>query len=138
MKSFATACDVRVTKQLAIGFVIAFTLAGLAACTQQSAGAPRNGSVQVVMTEMRFSPNRIDARVGEPIAIAIVNRGAQRHDFAFMSIQMPNLQGVETLTLPGQSTTLTMTFDHAGTYEFRCTIPGHAEAGMTGAVFVSP
>jgi uncharacterized cupredoxin-like copper-binding protein len=51
---------------------------------------------------------------------------------------MPNLQGAETLAMPGQSTRLTMTFDKAGTYTFQCTIPRHAASGMTGAVFVSP
>jgi len=117
---------------------MALVILGLAGCTQPSSGAGGNGSVEVVMTEMRFSPNRIEAKVGQPVRITIVNRGAQRHDFAFSTIEMPNLQGVETLTQPGQSTTLTMTFDRARVYEFRCTIPGHAEAGMTGAVFVSP
>jgi len=87
---------------------------------------------------MRFSPNRIDARVGQPVLITIVNRGSVRHDLAFPSIQMPSLQGVETLTMPGQSTRLTLTFDTPGTYTFLCTIEGHAASGMTGAVFVSP
>jgi len=87
---------------------------------------------------MRFSPNRIDARVGQPVLITIVNRGSVRHDLALPSIEMPNLRGVETLTMPGQSTSLTLTFDTPGTYTFLCTIEGHAASGMTGAVFVSP
>ena len=51
---------------------------------------------------------------------------------------MPELRGVETLTVPGESSRLTLLFDASGTYSFLCTIPGHAAAGMTGAVFVSP
>jgi len=125
-------------RRIAIFCVMALAGLGLAVWVQTSAGGQSNGSVQIVETEMRFSPNRIEARVGQPIRITIVNRGAQRHDLAFPSLEMPNLQGVETLLQPGQSTTLTMTFDHPGAYEFLCTIPGHAEAGMTGAVFVSP
>jgi uncharacterized cupredoxin-like copper-binding protein len=115
-------------------------LVGLSACAnQQPAGAANgNNQVEIVATEMRFNPNRIDARVGQPVLITIVNKGNERHDLAFPAIEMPHLQGVETLTEPGQSTRLTMTFDKAGTYTFQCTIPGHAASGMTGAVFVSP
>jgi uncharacterized cupredoxin-like copper-binding protein len=115
-------------------------LVGLSACgNQRPAGAAEgNNQVEIVATEMRFSPNRIDARVGQPLVITIVNRGSQRHDLGFPAIEMPNLQGVETLTLPGQSTRLTLTFDKPGTFTFLCTIPGHAASGMTGAVFVSP
>jgi uncharacterized cupredoxin-like copper-binding protein len=101
-------------------------------------GDERNKSVEIVMTEMRFSPNRIDARAGQSVLVTIVNRGSQRHDLAFPAIGMPNLRGVETLTMPGQSSRLTISFDTPGTYPFLCTIPGHAASGMTGAVFVSP
>jgi plastocyanin len=115
-------------------------LVGLSACAnQRPAGAAEgNNQVEVVVTEMRFNPNRIDARVGQPVVITIVNKGNERHDLAFPAIEMPNLQGVETLTMPGQSTRLTLTFDKPGTYPFECTIPRHAASGMTGAVFVSP
>jgi uncharacterized cupredoxin-like copper-binding protein len=115
-------------------------LVGLSACANQRpvGAAEGNNRVEIVATEMRFSPNRIDARVGQPVLITIVNRGSERHDLTFLSIEMPNLRGVETLTMPGQSTRLTMTFDRPGTYPFLCTIPGHATSGMTGAVFVSP
>ena len=115
-------------------------LVGLSACANQPPAGAAEGKIQVeiVATEMRFSPNRIDARVGQPVLITIVNRGSVRHDLAFPSIQMPSLQGVETLTMPGQSTRLTLTFDTPGTYTFLCTIEGHAASGMTGAVFVSP
>ena len=115
-------------------------LVGLSACVSQVPGgaAEGNNQVEIVATEMRFSPNRIDARVGKPVIIAIVNKGSERHDLAFPAIEMPNLQGVETLTMPGQSTRLTMTFDRPGTFPFLCTIPGHAASGMTGALFVSP
>ena len=117
---------------LAIG---AFVLAGFVAIANPgAAGEP----VEIVMTEMRFSPNRIDARVGQPVVLIIVNRGSQRHDLAFAAGEMPNLRGVEALTMPGQSTRLTMTLDTAGVYPFLCTIPGHAAAGMTGAMYVSP
>ena len=115
-------------------------LVGLSAIVNQRPGGAAEGNnvVEVVATEMRFSPNRIDAPVGQSVLVTLVNRGSERHDLAFPSIEMPSLRGVETLTMAGQSTRLTLTFDSPGTYPFLCTIPGHAASGMTGAVFVSP
>lgn len=120
--------------------VVVLALVGVSALANQRPGGgdERHRSVEIVMTEMRFSPNRIDARAGQSVLMTIVNRGSERHDLAFPPSGMPNLQGVETLTMPGQSSRLTISFDKPGTYLFQCTIPGHAAAGMTGAVFVSP
>jgi len=120
--------------------IAVLALVGLSALANQRPGGgdERNRSVEIIMTEMRFSPNRIDARAGQSVRVTIVNQGSQRHDLAFPATGMPNLQGVETLTMPGQSSRLTISFDTPGTYLFQCTIPGHAAAGMTGAVFVSP
>ena len=39
---------------------------------------------------------------------------------------------VTKLIVPAQSTTLTYTFKTKGTYEYLCTVPGHAAAGMKG------
>lgn len=111
-------------------------LVGLTACTNRA--SQDNNYIEIVATEMRFTPNRIDARVGRAVQITIVNRGSVRHDLAFPAIEMSELRGVETLTMPGQSTSLTLTFDTPGTFPFLCTIPGHAASGMTGAVFVTP
>lgn len=119
---------------LAVGVL---AMAGLVAIANQRAAGDRD-PVEINMTEMRFSPNRIDGRVGEPMILMIVNRGSLRHDLAFPPQSMPGLQGVETLTMPGESTRLTLTFESAGVYLFECTIPGHAASGMTGAVFISP
>jgi uncharacterized cupredoxin-like copper-binding protein len=98
-----------------------------------AAGAPT-----IVMEEMRFTPNRVDMKVGESVTLTLVNKGTVRHDLAFPSAEMPGLAGIETLTLPGQTTHVTLRFDKPGAYRFICTIEGHAASGMTGAVFVSP
>lgn len=99
-------------------------------------GAGSIDSVDVVMEDMRFTPNRLDARVGVPLVVRLTNRGNERHDLQFPSLHMPGLEGVESTLEPGQSRTFTLQFDQPGTHAFMCTLPGHAEAGMTGAVFV--
>lgn len=120
--------------------VVVLALVGVSALANQRSGGgdERPTSVEIVMTEMRFSPSRIDARAGQSVLVTLVNRGSQRHDLAFPPSGMPDLQGLETLTMPGDSTRLRISFDTPGTYLFQCTIPGHAASGMTGAVFVSP
>jgi uncharacterized cupredoxin-like copper-binding protein len=91
----------------------------LGAC-QASAPGPET----IVFEEMRFVPNRIDAVAGEPVRATLTN--------------MPGLQGVEAILEPGETRTITLTFDLPGTHTFQCSLPGHAVAGMTGAVFVRP
>ncbi len=115
---------------------LALTGALLAGCqpTGQARGA---ASITVVMTEMRFTPNRIDAVVGKTITLYIENHGAQRHDLAFPALQMPSLKSVETALDPGQSTTVSLRFDQPGIHTFICTLPGHLAAGMSGVVYVT-
>lgn len=92
---------------------------------------------EIVLDEMRFVPNRIEAKVGVPIRVRLTNRGTVRHDLNFQSLHMPGLGGVEAILEPGESRTITLTFDQPGTHTFICTLPGHAAAGMTGAAYVS-
>jgi plastocyanin len=122
---------------LGVAVAAAIVLAAILQPRHPGTGGSAN-VVEIVATEMRFSPNRIDARVGQPVQLTIVNRGSVRHDLAFPSLEMPGLRGIETLTEAGATTRVTITFDVAGTYTFLCTIPGHAASGMTGAAFVAP
>ena len=94
------------------------------------------GSAQIVLEDLRFVPNQLNARVGVPITVRLTNRGTERHDLNFPSLHMPQLQGVEAILEPGQTRTVTLLFDAPGTHTFICSLPGHAAAGMTGAVFV--
>jgi nitrite reductase (NO-forming) len=52
------------------------------------------------------------------------------------NIKVPALNaGTETIG-GGKSQTITFTVDQNGTYEFECSVPGHAQAGMTGQIKV--
>ena len=115
--------------------VVMAVVALSAGCSGRSA-APGPG--EIVLEDMRFTPNRIDAKVGVPLTLRLTNRGTERHDLNFEALHMPSLQGVEAILEPGETRTITLTFDQPGTHTFICTLPGHAAAGMTGAAFVSP
>ena len=87
---------------------------------------------------MRFTPNQLDAKVGVPLTVRLTNRGTERHDLNFPSLHMPGLGGIESILDPGETRTITLQFDEPGSHTFICSLPGHAAAGMTGAVFVQP
>ena len=65
------------------------------------------------------------------------------HDFKICSSPKGSLAknvcvGKTSKTIsPGAKTTLTFTFKTKGTYEYLCTIPGHAAAGMKGLLKVT-
>jgi nitrite reductase (NO-forming) len=94
------------------------------------------GSAEIVLEDLRFTPNRLDARVGVPLTVRLTNLGLERHDLNFPSLHMPGLEGVESILEPGETRTIRLQFDTPGTHTFICSLPGHAAAGMTGAVFV--
>jgi plastocyanin len=116
-----------------IGFVF------IAAVTGWSSGySTAGGPASIVLEDYRFTPNRIDARVGVPVRVTLTNRGTERHDLNFESLHMPGLGGVDSILAPGETRTISLTFDGPGTHNFICTLTGHAAAGMTGAAFVTP
>lgn len=129
MKRVSIAGAVRV---LAVVLVVAGITAGCAG------SSTRSGSIEIVLEDFRFTPNRIDASAGVPLTVRLTNRGTERHDLNFPSLHMPGLEGVEAILEPGETRTITLAFDQPGTHTFICTLPGHAASGMTGAAFVSP
>jgi nitrite reductase (NO-forming) len=106
--------------------------------TRGSGNDPSTGSAEIVMEDLRFTPNQLNAKVGVPLRVRITNRGLERHDLNFPSLHMPGLEGVESIVEPGETRSITLQFDAPGNHTFICTLPGHAAAGMTGAVFVRP
>jgi hypothetical protein len=78
------------------------------------------------------------------ITFKVTNMGIAFHNFKVCTIPVPSAAGTKnacfgkgTKTLKhGQSTVLTVPISLAGKYEFLCTIPGHAAAGMKGIIGV--
>jgi nitrite reductase (NO-forming) len=120
---------------LAVAVVL---IAAIGAVTRGTGNDPSTGSVQIVMEDLRFTPNQLNAKVGLPLRVHLTNRGTERHDLNFPSIHMPGLEGVQSIVEPGETRSVTLRFDQTGTHTFTCSLPGHAAAGMTGAVIVRP
>jgi len=125
-------------------------VAALASLTVLPAGAKssRTGLVQNVSVavtksaEFKFKLSKTALKRGI-VAFKVTNGGNLPHDFKLCSSNKGSLKantcsGRSTpLVSPGQSNTLRVTFVRAGTYEYLCTVPGHAAAGMKGLVKVS-
>lgn len=85
--------------------------------------------VNVAATEFKFTLSAQSAKRGVVI-FKVMNTGALKHDFA--------INGRKTKMLShGQSDTLRVTFLRKGAYPYKCTVPGHAAAGMKGVFTIT-
>jgi len=87
------------------------------------------------MTEFKFDPSSIDAKSGN-VVFFLVNGGTTSHDMAIRDSSGKTVAQSE-LVSAGDSFVFTVNNLAAGTYNFLCTQPGHADAGMKGTLTVS-
>ena len=129
------------------GTLLALVLTvGLTACSGASASGPTTpvvgtpastsstGAQQLTVhafDAMRFEPNVITVRAGQPVELTLQNDGSSDHDFALSD---GVAQPVKIVAKGGQSATSTFTLDKPGTYSFTCSQFGHAGAGMKGSI----
>ena len=76
------------------------------------------------------------------VSFKVTNKGALPHTLKICSSPKGgtanSCAGKGTAQIsPGASATLSYTFAKAGTYEYLCTVPGHAAAGMKGDLKVT-
>jgi Cu+-exporting ATPase len=110
--------------------VLGLALAGgvLAADRAVSAALPQ---VEVVARDMRFEPAEVRVTAGQWVELRFVNEDPVVHDWMVEGI--PNL---DVPARPGQTSKLRFKLDEPGEHVVMCSIPGHAEAGMTGMLIV--
>ena len=137
----------------AVTALLAVSLAGSApAAVVRSAGAHssavgRPSVITVVAgkpSELAFKLSKTSMVPVGTITFKVTNMGVAFHNFKVCTIPVPTAAGAQnacfgksTPTLKhGQSATLTVPISLAGKYEFLCTIPGHAAAGMKGLLGV--
>lgn len=80
--------------------------------------------------DLFFTPGELRVRTGEPINLTVVNTGEAFHDFTIADL------GFMVDVAAGATVTAGLTMDRPGEYQFRCTVPGHAAAGMVGTLIV--
>jgi len=79
---------------------------------------------------------------GLAVTFKVTNKGAFPHTFKVCSSSKGGdanaCAGKGTPSIgPGKSASLMIMFSKAGTYEYLCTVPGHAAAGMKGELRVT-
>jgi uncharacterized cupredoxin-like copper-binding protein len=115
-------------------FAVAALAAGVA--TAQASRQPAAAGhaallarVNVTASEFKFVLSKKSARRGV-VVFKVTNVGAVGHDF--------QISGRKTKVLShGQSATLRVTFLRKGHYAYKCTVPGHAAAGMKGVFTIT-
>ena len=121
---------------VAVAAVVAVASAGtsaLAGRTPSQVQTAHNASlvarVNVAASEFKFVLSKKTARRGV-VTFRVTNVGAIQHDF--------EIKGRKTRLLShGQSATLRDSFLRKGHYPYKCTVAGHAAAGMKGVFTIT-
>jgi len=117
------------------------------------AGDPANVTRRVTVRmsdRMRFTPDRLQVRLGETLRITVHNDGALLHEFvigtpaaldehAALMLRFPGMEHDEPYMAhvpAGQQGELVWQFNRPGRFRFACLIAGHYQAGMVGQITV--
>jgi nitrite reductase (NO-forming) len=123
----------------------AWMLAGPAAATVKSHASAKVTVVTVTLgkpSEFGIKLSKFSNLPAGVITFKVVNKGKAQHDFKVCAVPAKTTannacNGKVTLLLnSGQTATLTVTIVKKGTYEYLCTVPGHAKIGMKGLMGV--
>jgi uncharacterized cupredoxin-like copper-binding protein len=99
------------------------------------------------LDEFRYDPESASAPTGAQVTVNFSNAGALEHDWMLVA------EGTDVNTVtaenalmpeahsgvlpPGESNSFTFTAPAPGTYQYICTVAGHAPAGMVGTFTVT-
>jgi nitrite reductase (NO-forming) len=111
----------------------AFTLSMLIAALALTFALPaiattKTTTVSVAAKEFKFTLSKRSVPHGK-VVFKVTNRGKLKHDFSIAGHKTP-------LIKPGKSATLTVTLKK-GSWAYKCTVAGHAAAGMKGKLKVT-
>lgn len=106
--------------------------------------------IEIEMSEMAYTPSRIEVKRGEQIRFVIRNAGSEDHEF-LLATTKANLKHAEVMKkhphmehdepngvrlAPKKSAEILWRFTRAGSFEYSCLIPDHRDYGMIGRVTV--
>jgi P-type Cu+ transporter len=109
---------------------IGIAVGGIAVQRWLEAGAQH---VSVTAVDIAFSGPPIDITSGGLVVVTFTNTGQVFHDW-----MVDGLANVDAVARPGETQTITFIAPAPGRYTYRCTEPGHADAGMVGVMTVRP
>lgn len=105
---------------------------GPGGANQTDAPSPAPGAPELVVTatEFAFEPGELRIRVGTTVNLTLDNGGQLYHDLSISDL------GFVLAGDPGVRSSGALTITEVGRFRFVCSVPGHAEAGMTGTLVV--
>jgi uncharacterized cupredoxin-like copper-binding protein len=117
----------------AVATAVAALAVSAQAATQHGTATPQRAAllarVKVAASEFKFVLSKKSAKRGV-VTFVVTNVGKVQHDF--------EISGRKTRMLShGQKATLRVTFIRKGAFPYKCTVPGHAAAGMKGVFTVT-
>ena len=121
----------RVRRFLVVPVVLALLASG--GCVE-AVPADAGPAIEIGGTDaMRFEPETITVKAGQPALIAFKNKGVIVHDYissgADKNVRLANVLG-------GREAKGIFQASKPGTYTVLCVQPGHKEAGMVGKIVV--
>ena len=140
---------------------IVLTIAGCSAKSTTPAAGPAGRTIDITMADNTFQPTQIKVTKGETVALTFRNTGSARHE-AILGNDATQMEHHAAMTKPpgqmehgnsavgagssksddaitvepGQSGTITRTFNESGPVMIGCHEPGHWESGMKATVTV--
>jgi nitrite reductase (NO-forming) len=89
--------------------------------------------IKITSTEFNYNPAQIKVKEGQAVTFTLDNRqGAIEHNFVIKEL------GVHLAAKAGQVTSQNLVCKQPGEYDFKCTLPGHHDSGMSGKLTVEP
>lgn len=144
----------------ALVMAVSMSLAGGSALAHDAVGEPGDPkkvtrTVTITATEIAFDVEKLTVKKGETVRFVLVNKGEQPHELTIADEaeqkehreMMRQMAGMDMASMghsdannvsadPGETKELVWKFTKAGTVEFACNYPGHAEVGMVGEIEV--
>ena len=99
------------------------------AATQPATSGEVLGSLDVTAVDLGFEPAELSVDQAGRYTVNLMNTGQIPHDITFPD-------GSQAVANPGETKSVDVEVPESG-FTFLCSIPGHADAGMTGAVTVA-
>jgi uncharacterized cupredoxin-like copper-binding protein len=121
----------KVINSARLPFLVALAAALVAALTLSAVAGARTSSTTITVKGGEFFFRLTSKTLSKPGKVTFVfkNVGHVGHDFSINGKKTPIIQ-------PGKTARLAITFKKKGRYPYKCTVPGHAAAGMRGVFTV--
>lgn len=123
----------------------AYVLIALAGAAVAPAALAQPVTINVELSEYRFTPSDLSLKQGQAYVLHLTNTGGKSHDlsakafFQTVALSPASASKVHNGDVDldrGESADVALTPQKAGTYEMHCTEPFHSMLGMKGHIVV--